>query len=108
MPEEEEAQVKEVMDALWEMSVGRKNVFASKIWLQAKGRLIEKREDKVTFINADDIAKQQLEAQRRLRAGGHRVVDVPEKRSLLPVPARPDNQQEHGEDNKVGGVGVPA
>ena len=105
MPESEEEQVEEVLNALWNMSVARKNVFASKIWLQAKGQLIERREDKITVVNADDIARQQFEAERRLREIG-RVVNVQKKHPLLSDPPCTDNQQEHGKDSKVGSVGL--
>ena len=106
MPDSEEEQVEEVLNALWNMSVARKNVFASKIWLQAKGQLIERREDKIQIgFDADEIARRNLEAERRLRER-HRMDDVKEKRPLLPDPARPDNQQEHQQDSKVGSVGV--
>lgn len=77
-------EVQEVLSALHYMTTQKHNAFAGKIWLQAKGELIEKAEHKVEIgLSADEIAKRNFEAERRLREGGYRVASVQNKPPLL-------------------------
>ena len=50
---------------------------------QIMGWIIEKSEHKVEVISADDIAQRNLRAERELREGGYRVVEVQEKPPVL-------------------------
>ncbi len=76
---------------------------------QIKGWIVEKKEVGVKIsVDADEVARQHFEAERQLLAGGHRMAQMSKERSLLSDPARPDNQQKHEQDGKVGSVGLPA
>lgn len=84
--EEGEDELKQVLKNLYRLS--KKNSNAAKVWLQATGNLVEKTEVKIG-LSADEIARRNIEADRRIRVG-YRVEGVPEKPTLLPDQVRED------------------
>ena len=56
---------------------------AKKTYARSKGLLIDRMEQIIKVVNADEIAKRNLEADRQLREGGYRVEEVPEEPTLL-------------------------
>ena len=77
--------VEEVLQALHIMATQKHNAFAAKVYLQAKGELVEKAEHKVEVgLSADEITKRNFEAERRLQRGGYRVATVQNESPLLP------------------------
>ncbi len=74
---------KELADAIHEASQ-KGNATAQRIEAQIIGELVEKSEQKVTLeLSADEYARRNCEAERRLREQGYRVADVPEEHPLL-------------------------
>jgi len=71
-----ENEKEQVLNALKDMCVLSKNAFAGKTWLQAKGEFKEVTEVQIG-LSADEIARRNLEAERRLKEGGYSVEDVP-------------------------------
>lgn len=93
-------EVQEVLDAL-KASCLKGNAFAGKVWLQVKGQLVDKSEVKVTLeLSAEQIARRNLEAERKLGMAGYRVESVQAKPTLLPVNIREDTPPDTG-DNPV-------
>ncbi len=84
--EEGDSELQQVLRNLFRLS--KKNSNAAKVWLQATNNLVEKAEVKIG-LTADEIARRNIEADRRIRVG-HRVESVPEKPPLLPDKVRED------------------
>jgi len=90
--EKVESEVNNLLDHLYEEAM-KPNATAGKmeLYLKARGRLVEKREDRIVVeLSADEIARRNLRAERELRESGYRVEEMQEELLILPKNVRKD------------------
>ncbi len=91
----EDQEYNQVMTNLFKLS--KRSSGAAKIWLQARGLLVEKQEIR-HGVTADDITREQIRAGRELREQGFTgIPEVPAERTILPDEVRVHSEREHGE-----------
>ena len=110
----EEDRCEDVLAKLYADSIDERNTSAArtqaaKVYLQAKGRLVEKTEQNIRIdLSGDDIARIIRKTGKALsREAGRGVVPVQPEPHSLPQASCQDTGCQQGEDGEVGAVAVP-
>ena len=93
----EEGEAKRLLKGLLEAGI-QGNAQAGRIWLLAKGRLVEKSEHKISF-DAGQVTREILRAERELDEVGSGVEEVQERTPLLLTDVLQDTGQSQEEDS---------